>query len=125
MTVTAELAGFIAGLKYEHLPAATRERPDALLVRGRRQQLRVVVPASFDDAKKYPLLVDMDGALAPRDDALYVTPVGMPWHTERASGADIAEHLRAKYAIESVTITPEPAPKKKRRKHRHHHGSAS
>jgi hypothetical protein len=101
--------------------AATRERPDALLVRGRRQQLRVVVPVGFDEAKQYPLVVDVDGGLAPRDDAFYVTPVGLPWHTERASGTEIAEHMRAKYAIASVAITPEPPPKKQRRKHRHRH----
>lgn len=97
---------------------ATRERPDALLVRGRRQQLRVVVPVGFDEAKRYPLVVDMDGTLTPPEHAFYAKPVGAPYHTKRATGADIAAHLRAKYAIDSVTITPAP-PKQRRHRRRH------
>jgi len=103
------------------LPPVMRARPDSLLVRGRNQYLNISEPAAVQPGKRYPLVVDLDGRQAPSVDAFYVTPLGRPYHTERASGRDIAEFMAAKYPIDParLSITPEPEQPKRHRRERH------
>ena len=103
------------------LPPITRDRPDSLLVRGRNQYLNVLAPAAFEPDKRYRLVVDLDGTRAPAADAFYVTPLGVPWHTERATGPEIADFMREKYPIDptQLSITPTKPTKKTKRRRRH------
>jgi poly-gamma-glutamate synthesis protein (capsule biosynthesis protein) len=99
------------------LPPIARERPDSLVVRGRNQYLEIVAPESLGDGAKYPLHVDVEGTLQPSANAFYVKPVGKPYRTERATGLEIADFMRAKYPIDpkQTSITPEPTRRELRR----------
>jgi poly-gamma-glutamate synthesis protein (capsule biosynthesis protein) len=71
-----------------------RTRPDSLVVaHGRLQHLAVRVPEPFVVTKRYPLVVDLRDTPAPNDEALVVSPRG----TLRATGAEIARYVLAKY----------------------------
>ena len=103
------------------LPPADRERPDSLLVRGRTQYLAITAPAALSPEQRYPLVVDMTGALAKPTDAFHVVPLGVPYHTEQATGLEIADFMTAKYPVDPSRLQiSEPAkPKKQRRRRRH------
>jgi Bacterial capsule synthesis protein PGA_cap len=102
------------------LPAATRERPDSLLVRGRNQYLQVMAPAAFEPDKRYPLVVDIEGTQTPPTDAFYVKPLGVPYHTEPATSREIADYMREKYPVDiaRLSIAEEVVKKKKKRRRR-------
>lgn len=103
------------------VPPPTRARPDSLIVRGRNQYLDVVAPDHVDPEARYPLIVDLDGTLPPRDDAFYVKPIGAPKHTAQATADQIAAFMRAKYPVDTSQLSVSPATKKPRRHHHHHH----
>ena len=107
------------------LPPTTRERPDSVVIRGRNQYLTVVAPAELQPDARYPLVVDLDGSAKPSENAFYVTPLGTPWHTERATADQIADFMRAKYPVDEakLSINGGEVAKPKHRHHHHHHRS--
>ena len=84
---------------------------------GSTQDLRVLTPAAFEPSKRYPLVIDLDGKLAEPADAFYVTPLGAPYHTERASGEDIADYMAEKYPVDRAQVSVTPAKKKRSKRH--------
>jgi poly-gamma-glutamate synthesis protein (capsule biosynthesis protein) len=89
-----------------------RMRPDSMIVQhGRMQQLAIRVPERLDGAKRYPLVVDLEGA-ATHDDAFVVSPVGKL----RATGDEIATFMRAKYPVDPARTQITPAPKRSKRR---------
>jgi hypothetical protein len=109
------------------LPPITRERPDSIVIRGRNQYLHVVAPTELKPDARYPLVVDLEGNAQPSENAFYVTPLGTPWHTERATGEQIADFMVAKYPVDGsqLNVRGEPTPKQKHRHHHHHHHQRS
>lgn len=99
------------------LPAASRVRPDSVVVHGTSQPLRVTVPEHVDAGARYRLIVDLGlpdapGTSAP--DAFVVTRTGRAL----ASGAEIARFMRAKYPIDEgqVSIVPPAGHTRSRRR---------
>ncbi len=93
------------------IPPETRARPDSLIVGGRSQLLTVTVPARVEPGVRYPLIVDLAGTAPPAADAFVAVRTGK----RRATGAQIAAFMRAKYPIDRarVAIVPKPKPKPK------------
>lgn len=114
------------------LPPITRERPDSFVVGGKSQRLKIMLPASFEDGKRYPLVVDLDGTQLPSNDAFYVTRVGgfvikqskiaRGEIAGTATAKDIVAYLRTKYPVDkrAITITADPEHPEKRRHSKRH-----
>jgi hypothetical protein len=99
------------------LPPQTRVRPDSVVVRGRVQQLSVIAPARVEPGVTYPLIVDLAVTAGAPVGAFVVHRTG----GTLATGAQIAEYMRAKYPVDparlTITLAPEKlaAARKKRR----------
>ncbi|MBL9019876.1 MAG: CapA family protein [Myxococcales bacterium] len=99
------------------LAAATRVRPDSVVVRGRAQHLSVIAPARVEPGATYRLIVDLALTAGAPADAFVVHRTGRVL----ASGEQIAAYMRAKYPVDAamltITLDPEkvvPARKKRR-----------
>lgn len=113
------------------VPPATRERPDSFIVDGRAQRLRITLPVQVENGRRYPLVVDLDGTMAPRDDAFLVRRVGGFVVTRgkvasSATAKQILAYMRTRYPIDrrAITVTSDPdhprrhRSKKRRWRHR-------
>ena len=88
------------------LPAATRVRPDSVVVRGRAQHLSVIAPARVEPGATYPLIVDLAlTAGAPAGAFVVVRTGGV-----LAIGEQIADYMRAKYPVDPTKLTITAAP---------------
>ena len=103
------------------VPAAGRDRPDSLVIRGRSQKLLVTTPAHLDPHARYPLVVALADPPVPAADAFVVVRAGKPI----ATGPEIASFMGAKYPIDPAKVSfvpghvPDRVPAPARR-HRHH-----
>ncbi|MEO8702801.1 MAG: CapA family protein [Kofleriaceae bacterium] len=100
--------------------AASRDRPDAILVRGAVQQITVKVPAKLEAGKKYPLVVELGGPASTDDNAFVVTPARKraPAATTEKLGSGIASWMTAKYPVDPDQITLNTPPSKTKRKNK-------
>jgi poly-gamma-glutamate capsule biosynthesis protein CapA/YwtB (metallophosphatase superfamily) len=87
------------------IPATSRVRPDAVVVRGRSQPLTVTAPEHVAAGARYPLVVDLTAAAAPVANAFVVARAGKPV----ATGAEIARFMRKKYPIDGDAVSIVPA----------------
>lgn len=107
------------------LPALGRVRPDSVVVAGRAQRLSVTAPARIELNVRYPLVVDLAVTSPAKPNAFVVVRTG----TALATGAQIAEYMRAKYPIDpelqTITLAPESIVVPRHRSHRRRRVAAS
>jgi poly-gamma-glutamate synthesis protein (capsule biosynthesis protein) len=95
------------------LPAASRARPDSLVIRGHSQPFIVTAPVALVAGARYPLIVEgpaTDGAFA-------VARIGA---ARVATDAEIARFMIAKYPIDPGRIDLPAAQVALRPRHHHH-----